>query len=102
MNAESTPTPNYNTYIPPGVLTPDTVETPIGRLEFFDGMPDEATVQKVRDNLIFMRGVEAFLSGIPATSIEAIRVGLSDIGATRCSDVVIFESSPPPQTTQTD
>ena len=91
MNPESDPTPNYNTYIPPGVQTPDTVDTPIGRLDFFDGMPDEATVQKLYDNLTFMRGVEAFLSGIPATSIEAIRVGLADIGATRCSDVVIFD-----------
>ena len=87
MTTDSNPSPNYNTYIPPGVLTPDTVETPIGRLDFFDGMPDEATVQKLDDNLIFMRGVEAFLSGIPATSIEAIRVGCADIGATRCSDL---------------
>ena len=44
MNPESDPTPNYNTNIPPGVQTPDTVDTPIGRLDFFDGMPDEATV----------------------------------------------------------
>lgn len=77
MMAKSDPTPNFNTYIPPEIMTPDHVETPIGDLNFFDGMPDEATVQKVYDNLIFMRGVEAFLSGIPATSIEAIRLGLS-------------------------
>jgi hypothetical protein len=37
----SNPTPNYNTYIPPEILTPDKVETPIGTLDFFDGMPDK-------------------------------------------------------------
>ncbi len=71
-------------------MTPDRVETPIGDLNFFDGLPDEATVQKLYDNLVFMRGVETFLSGIPATSIEAIR-GLFEVGAKRVSDVVIFD-----------
>ena len=89
--ANSNPTPNYNTYIPHEILTPDKVETPIGTLDFFDGLPDEATVQKLYDNLIFMRGVEAFLSGIPATSIEAIRLGCVEVGAKRASDVVIFD-----------
>jgi hypothetical protein len=52
----------YNTEIPATIMTPDTGETPIGTLEFFDGLPDEATVQKLYDNSIFMRGVEAFLT----------------------------------------
>ncbi|MFC2046644.1 DUF1254 domain-containing protein, partial [Chloroflexota bacterium] len=91
MTTKSNPTPNYNTYIPPEIMTPDHVETPIGDLNFFDGMPDKATVQKVYDNLIFMRGVEAFLSGIPATSIEAIRLGNAKVGAKRASDIVIFD-----------
>ena len=81
----------YNTEIPTEIMTPDTVETPIGTLDFFDGLPDEATVQKLYDNLIFMRGVEAFLSGIPATSIEAIRLGCVEVGAKRASDIVIFD-----------
>ena len=50
-------TPGYNNKIPESILTPDHVETPIGDLNFFDGMPDKATVQKLYDNLIFMRGV---------------------------------------------
>ena len=48
-------------------------------------------LQKLYDNLIFMRGVETFLSGIPATSIEAIRLGCIEVGAKRVSDVVIFD-----------
>ena len=72
-------TPGFNNKIPESILTPDHVETPIGDLNFFDGMPDKATVQKLYDNLLFMRGVEAFLSGIPATSIEAIRLGNAEV-----------------------
>ena len=84
-------TPGFNNKIPESILTPDHVETPIGDLNFFDGMPDEATVQKLYDNLLFMRGVEAFLSGIPATSIEAIRLGCVEVGAKRANDIVIFD-----------
>jgi len=49
-------TPGFNNKIPKSILTPDHVKTPIWDLNFFDGMPDKATVQKVYDNLIFMRG----------------------------------------------
>ena len=31
------PTPGFNNKIPASVLTPDTVETRLGTLEFFDG-----------------------------------------------------------------
>ena len=43
-------TPGYNNKIPESILTPDHVETPIGDLNFFDGMPDKATEQKLYDN----------------------------------------------------
>jgi hypothetical protein len=59
-NAENTP--GYNHVIPDKIMTPDTVETRIGTLEFFDGMPDEATVEKAYENLDFMRGVDVFLN----------------------------------------
>ena len=39
------------TKIPPQITTPDSVETSIGTLKFFDGLPDGDTVQKVFDNL---------------------------------------------------
>ena len=55
-------TPGYNHVIPDKIMTPDTVETRIGTLEFFDGMPDEATVEKAYENLDFMRGVDVFLN----------------------------------------
>ena len=65
-------TPGYNNNIPDTILTPDTVETRIGTLKFFDGSPTKDTVELVYDNLDFMRGVETFLNGMPATSIEGV------------------------------
>jgi hypothetical protein len=50
------------TAIPPEITTPDTVETRLGTLKFFDGLPDQAPVEKVYDNLDFMRGVDVFLN----------------------------------------
>ncbi len=48
--------------IPPGLSTPDKVDTTIGTLEFKDGAPSAATVQKVYDNLLYVRGVDAFMN----------------------------------------
>ena len=84
-------TPGYNNKIPDSILTPDTVETRIGTLEFFDGSPSEETVELVYDNLDFIRGVETFLNGMPATSIEGLRLGQAELGATDANHVVIFD-----------
>jgi hypothetical protein len=37
------PTPGFNTVIPENIMTPDKVETRIGTLEFFDGIPTKET-----------------------------------------------------------
>ncbi|URK88328.1 hypothetical protein LP421_13695 [Rhizobium sp. RCAM05350] len=47
----------YAAKVPSSIQTPDTVETRIGTLKFFDGLPNEDTVQKVYDNIDFARGV---------------------------------------------
>ena len=52
---------------------PDRVETRLGTLPFTDGFPDDATVEKVFDNLDFQRGVQAFLTAMPAASLAASR-----------------------------
>lgn len=80
----------FATRIPTGITTPDKVETRIGTLEFFDGFPTPQTVKRVYDNLDFMRGVEAFLVGMPAASTLANRNGLRDAGVVRNGDVGIF------------
>ncbi|WP_310632278.1 DUF1254 domain-containing protein [Paraburkholderia sp.] len=88
----STPaTYRMTTPTPPQITTPASVDTRIGRLDYFDGVPTPPTADKVYDNLLFMRGVEAFLNGIPGASMAAIRQGLRDAGATG-STVGVFES----------
>ena len=83
---------SYNNKIPEKIMTPDKVETHIGTLEFFDGMPSKATVEKVYENLDLIRGVEAFLNGVPAASLEAIRVGAVKFGADSSSKVIITDN----------
>ena len=85
------PTPGYNTPIPAKIMTPDRVETRIGTLEFFDGLPTKETAQTVFDNLDFMRGVEVFLNFIPATSLEGMHQGMVDMGVTASNKVVIMD-----------
>jgi hypothetical protein len=68
------------TDIPASILTPDRVETRLGTLRFFDGLPDEETVQKVYDNLDFQRGVQAFLTALPAADMCALRAGYRSFG----------------------
>lgn len=91
LAADMDVTPGYNEKIPEKIMTPDKVETQIGTLEFFDGMPSEDTVEKVYDNLILMRGTEAFLNGVPATSIEGLRLGLIDAGSDAPNKVLLTE-----------
>ncbi len=83
--------PKYSAKVPPYIMTPDTVETRIGTLKFFDGQPDPETVKKAYDNLDYVRGVEAFLSGIPAASVYAVCEGLNGVGVKRNSGIGIME-----------
>jgi len=89
-NAEEQP-PGYNTQIPESIMTPDKVETRIGTLEFFDGIPTKETAALLYDNLDFMRGVETFLNGMPAASLEAFRLGQAAIGAKNSNQALIFD-----------
>jgi hypothetical protein len=68
------------TDIPASITTPDVVETSIGTLKFFDGFPDDSTVEKLYDNLDFQRGVQAFLRSLPAASLYGLRRGIRTHG----------------------
>jgi len=85
------PTPGYNTSIPESIMTPDKVKTRIGTLEFFDGIPTKETAALIYDNLDFLRGVETFLSGIPATSLEGLRLGMAAFGARNSNQVILLD-----------
>jgi len=69
------------TDIPAQITTPDSVETRLGTLRFFDGFPDDATVEAIYDNLDFQRGVQAFLTAMPGASVYALREGFRSQGA---------------------
>ena len=81
----------YNTEIPAEIMTPDTVETSIGTLKFFDGAPLPETAQKAYDFLDKMRGVDAFLKGMPGASLQGLIKGAHTQGAVECHQVLIFD-----------
>ncbi|MBB4389391.1 hypothetical protein GGE61_005752 [Rhizobium leguminosarum] len=84
--------PQFKAEVPASIQTPSTVQTRIGTLNFADGLPDQAAVQKVYDNIDFSRGVEAFLSGMPAASVYAMCEGLADAGAVKNKGIGITEN----------
>lgn len=83
--------PKYAADVPAKITTPDSVETRIGTLNFKNGAPDEKTVQLVYDNLDFSRGVQAFLTGISATSVRAACNGFESVGIKTNEGVGITE-----------
>jgi hypothetical protein len=91
MTSEKNILTGYNTEIPAKIMTPDSVETRIGTLKFYDGLPTKETAKLLFDNLDFMRGVEVFLNFIPATSIEGMRMGMVELGVTQSNKVVIMD-----------
>ena len=88
------PTFKMTTEVPENVLIPEQVKTRLGTLEFFDGFPTEETVELVYDNLDFMRGVEAFLTAMPAASIHAILEGFRDALLELCHAVDLSDYEP--------
>jgi len=68
------------TKIPAFLTTPDKVESRIGSLQFNDGYPTGEAAAKIRDELDYLHGVEAFMNSIHGVSTYALRKGLMDIG----------------------
>ncbi|MGB5271688.1 MAG: hypothetical protein WBN52_14410, partial [Eudoraea sp.] len=66
------------TQTPPGVLIPDEVDTRLGKLEFFDGVPTAETAQKIWDNQDFSRAVECMIMNTPAASLVGFRRGIRE------------------------
>ncbi|MEA3232550.1 MAG: DUF1254 domain-containing protein [Thermodesulfobacteriota bacterium] len=85
------PTPGYNTKIPESILTPHDIETRAGTLKYFDGIPTKETAAALYNHLDYIRGVEAFLNGMPAASLEAIRRSQVAQGSINSNMVRIFD-----------
>lgn len=79
------------TKVPPGIAIPDRIESRIGTLNFFDGFPDSASVEKIYDNLDFQRAVQAYLLGLAPVSQYANRKGILECGPANVT-VPIFEN----------
>jgi hypothetical protein len=68
------------TPIPRSILAPERSETRLGTLKFFDGFPDNDTVERIYDNLDFQRAVQAYLIALPPVSQAGMRTGLRQWG----------------------
>ncbi|RLC08904.1 MAG: hypothetical protein DRI24_22650, partial [Deltaproteobacteria bacterium] len=90
-NAKEAVTPGFNVKVPEQIMTPDKVDSRIGELTFFDGVPTDATVQKVYDNLDYLRGIDVFLNFIPACNIEGMRVGTKSLGVSEYNEVLLMD-----------
>ena len=75
--------------IPPSISTPDRVDSRIGTLQFRDGAPSAATLEKVYDNLDYTRAFEAFVNTMQGVNAAAIRKGLMDVGV-KDNEIVVF------------
>ena len=69
----------YNTPIPKDVLTPDRVRTRLGTFNYFDGFPDDQTMEAARRQVDLGRGVRAFLDFMPAASLEMMYEAHRDV-----------------------
>jgi len=73
------------------ISIPDKVETAIGTLEFFDGVPTDVTAIALYENLDRMRGIEVFLDNVGAVSMYTVRKGLADAGAEGANRIALFK-----------
>jgi hypothetical protein len=89
VSATQTAHAQATTAIPPSVTTPDKVETRIGTLDFKDGAPSKATLDKVYDNLDFTFAFRAFMDNLRGVSIHAAIKGMMSIGMKE-NEVVVF------------
>ncbi|MEQ9563573.1 MAG: hypothetical protein RLN69_13720, partial [Woeseiaceae bacterium] len=70
---------------------PDKVETSIGTLEFFDGVPIGKTSDKIYDYLDRSRGLNVYLDNIGAVSIYSVLAGIAEQGADAPNKIAIWE-----------
>ena len=85
------PTMKMTTDTPESIKAPDKVETSIGTLNYFDGVPTEETVKTVYDYLDRARALESFLNCIPVMSMYGIREGMREFGIDASNKIVIYD-----------
>jgi hypothetical protein len=68
-----------------GLTTPDNIQTRMGELNFFDGVPDIETAQKVYNLLDFTHACQTFLDGTKIASMDGIRKGILEFGPVKAT-----------------
>ena len=86
------PKMKMTTDIPAAYTAPDKVETSIGTLDYFDGVPTEKSTETIYDYLDTSRAVNVFLNSIPALSINALREGQAAMGADASNKICIWDN----------
>jgi len=76
---------------PASITAPAKVETSVGTLEYFDGVPTPATVQTLYDYLDTSRAVNVFINSIPMLSMYTLREGQAGIGADASHKIAIWD-----------
>ncbi|WP_328475284.1 DUF1254 domain-containing protein [Actinoplanes sp. NBC_00393] len=62
------------------VAVPDQLESPLGKLSFFDGVPSLDSIDTIYDLLDLNRAIEVYLNTIPGASLVAMRNGFRSVG----------------------
>jgi hypothetical protein len=88
VTAAAAQTYKMTTPVPPGIASPDTVETSIGTLHLKDGYPTAETIQTVYDNLDRSRALQAYLLGIPIVNQVGMRNSMRAFGPDNQTDVI--------------
>jgi hypothetical protein len=78
--ASTAPKMKMTTDIPASIITPDSVETRLGTLKFKDGVPDNATAQKLFDEVDYVHAFEAVIGGYAAVNQLALLKGFRAAG----------------------
>lgn len=93
MNCQAQPSKlKMTTPIPDSITAPGSVDTSIGTLEYFDGVPTDATNTKVYDYLDTSRAVNVFINSIPMLSMYMLREGQASVGADTCNKICIWDN----------
>ncbi len=90
--AADSPKMKMTTKIPASVMVQDKVETSIGTLNYFDGVPTDKTVEAAYDYLDRSRAVNVFMNSIPMLSMYMLRDGQAKAGCKAVNEICIWDS----------
>jgi hypothetical protein len=77
-----------STPIAPGIAVPDKVDTSLGTLHLSGGFPDDATAEKIYDNLDRSRALQAYMLAIPMVNQAGMRASIRQYGPDNQTDVI--------------